>query len=349
MPDILHTADVHLTPDMPDRLSALHSILTRAETLDVDAVTIGGDLFHDPADVESLRARLRNEFFTDREFDIIVIPGNHDRAGFRGNTHFGDACIPLLTEPFGHYILEDCNCRITGVPFVEHPDDELLLSLRNRDPFDGMELLLIHCTLDIGFAQGYTGEEENHRYFPITPQELATLEFDGVLAGHFHQPRHETLTVGEFVYPGTPISTSRRETGRRQVVIVDTDTRNLSFEPIDTFHYATESFTVLPGRERELFEEIQAWITNTVEPNTHPRITVSGFHGMDENTFSTQLTEAASPAVVTDETITAARIQAHPLFSEFLDRLHSTDWDEDTRTAVQHRTLEVFTHVWEDI
>lgn len=41
MTRVLHTADVHLTPDYPERKNGLRKLLNRAETDDIDVVTIG--------------------------------------------------------------------------------------------------------------------------------------------------------------------------------------------------------------------------------------------------------------------------------------------------------------------
>jgi DNA repair exonuclease SbcCD nuclease subunit len=50
----LHTADVHLHGERPARRDALEAVLSLAAERDVDVVTIGGDLFDRPDDVESL-------------------------------------------------------------------------------------------------------------------------------------------------------------------------------------------------------------------------------------------------------------------------------------------------------
>ena len=63
MTRLLHTADVHLRADAPERLDALRECLVLAESTAVDVVTIGGDLFDSPEDAEALRPTLRNELF----------------------------------------------------------------------------------------------------------------------------------------------------------------------------------------------------------------------------------------------------------------------------------------------
>lgn len=58
---VLHTSDVHLTLDAPERREALRDPLAKAEEEAFDVVTIGGDLFDRPEDVEALRSDLRND------------------------------------------------------------------------------------------------------------------------------------------------------------------------------------------------------------------------------------------------------------------------------------------------
>jgi DNA repair exonuclease SbcCD nuclease subunit len=86
----IHTADIHLTPDDPERMDALRTVLERAENNDVDVVTIGGDLFDSDVAAEQLRESLR-ELFSDRSYPILTIPGNHDADAFRSNLFFGES------------------------------------------------------------------------------------------------------------------------------------------------------------------------------------------------------------------------------------------------------------------
>ena len=147
MTRMLHTADIHLTPDDQERMDALRSLLDLAEREEIDVVTISGDLFDQPENVEQLRTDLRNDLFSNRSFEIILIPGNHDIEAYRGDVFFGDSCTVITEEPFGYWTAPDGNLRITGLPYRERPDDDLLLSLQDRDPFEGTEVLLLHCSL----------------------------------------------------------------------------------------------------------------------------------------------------------------------------------------------------------
>ena len=340
MTTIVHTADVHLRPDSPERLEALDAVLTLAEAWEADVVTIGGDLFDRPADVDELRSDLRNRYFSDRPFEIVLIPGNHDVEAFRGDLFFGDSCTVIADdEPYGTWVTPDGECRIVGLPYRERATDELLLALEDRPPFAGTDVLLFHGSLDAPIG-AETGEEDAYRYFPVSEEQLTALSFDYYLAGHYHGPHLLQFdTGGAFAYPGTPASTRRSETGQRRVVRLDE--HGLGFEPLETFHHLEQRVTVTPGSEDAVLDTIADWVETTVTPHSEPSIVVDGVIETAESAFADRLAEVAEPAWITNETIGAAHVSAHPVLDEFADRLEDEPWDEETKTAVWTRTLRV--------
>ncbi len=345
MTRVLHTADVHLTSGDRERMTALRSLLELAEQNEVDVVTIGGDLFDNPEGVEQLRTDLRNDFFSNRPFEIILIPGNHDVEAYRGDVFFGDSCTVITDEPFEHWTAPDESLRITGLPYTEYPDDDLLLSLQDREPFDGPEVLLLHCSLDAPFDDHETGDEETRRYFPVTEELLTELEFDYYLAGHYHSAHKVSFSNGaEFTYPGTPASTSTSETGQRRVSVLNPE-EGIDFGTLDTFHYVEREFTATPGAEQELLDSVREWADQHVRESADASITVNGFIEMEEEAFHEELTSAASPASVTNQTRSVEYILSHPLFRSFEDELEETEWDDETTAKVSERTLEVFSEL----
>lgn len=341
----LHTADVHLTADDPDRMDALRTLLDAAAMDGIDVVTIGGDLFDDPEEVERLRTDLRNDLFSNRPFEVVLVPGNHDVEAYRGDVFFGDACTVITDEPFEHWTAPDGSLRITGLPYTEYPEDDLLLSLQDREPFDGPEVLLLHCSLDAPFDGHETGDGETRRYFPVTEELLTELAFDYYLAGHYHSAHKVSFSDGaEFTYPGTPVSTSASETGQRRVSVLDPE-EGVDFETLDTFHYVERAFTVTPGAEQELLDSVRAWADQHVRASAEASITVDGFVEVEEEAFHEELTSVASPASVTDETRSVEHVLAHPLVRSFEEELAETDWDDETTAAVRERTLDVLSEL----
>lgn len=341
MTSIVHTADVHLRADEPDRLDALEAVLERATAVGADVLTIGGDLFDRPDDVDRLRGQLRNRYFSDRPYEVVLIPGNHDIEAFRGDLFFGEACTVIADEEyFGTWTAPDGDVRIVAIPYRETVTDDLLFALQDRPAFDGSDVLLFHGSLDapIGIE---TGDEGDYRYFPVTKEMLTELGFDYYLAGHYHEPHLLQFDGGaEFAYPGTPASTRSSETGQRQVVLLDGDD-GLSFESLETFHHLETHLTVTPGTEDAVLEAIEEWVTSAVTPTAQPSITVDGVVDRTESDFAERFHEVADPVWITNETISVSHVSGHPVIQEFESRLATTEWDEETKTAVRTRVLEV--------
>lgn len=342
---LAHTADVHLRDGEDERLDALEAVLSTAAEYDADVVTIGGDLFDRPSDVEQLRSELRNRFFTDQPFEIVLIPGNHDVEAFRGNLFFGDACTVIADkENFGTWVGPDENLRIVGVPYREKATDELLLKLAERSDFDGTDALLFHGSLDAPIDAD-AGDEDANRYFPVSEDILTKLAFDYYLAGHYHSPHRRRFETGsEFVYPGTSASTRTSETGQRQVVVLNTED-GLTIEPLDTFHYLEKRVTVTPGEEDAVLQELEEWVQTAVSSNAIPSITVEGVIDQAETNFADQLGEVADSEWITDKTVSADHVTSHPVLQEFEQRLADKEWDEETKEAVWTRTLRTASQV----
>lgn len=350
---LLHTADVHLTPDAEERTDGLETVLARADSEDVDLVTIGGDLFDSDVAAEQLRELLRT-LFTDRDYPILTIPGNHDVDAFRANLFFGEAFVAATESPFDHFVVGDDLARVTCLPYRQQVTDDLLVALQDRKPFDGPELLLLHCSLDAPL-QGGVGDEGEQRYFPIATEELAGLDFDYYLAGHYHSRHHTELSNGgTFVYPGSPASITRAETGRRTTVLVDTDaTPDVQFQSLETFHYDSLDVRVTPGAEDDVIDEVRSTVAVWADRQVEPAITVDGFTERDETAFNDALVEASGDVPVENRTRTVQHVLSHPLFQRFQaaleerDELHAVeerdDYDVDAfQGDVWETALDVF-------
>jgi DNA repair exonuclease SbcCD nuclease subunit len=339
MTSIVHTADVHLRPDAEERLAALEAVLEVATDRAADVLTIGGDLFDRPADVQDLRSDLRNRFFSDLRFDVILIPGNHDVEAFRGDLFFGDACTVVADEDhFGTWVAPGGDLRVVAVPYREAATDDLLLALADREPFDGTDVLLFHGSLDAPLGAD-DGDEDDYRYFPVTEAELTELGFDYYLAGHYHGPHHLRFDGGaEFAYPGTPASTRTSETDRRRVVTLEPDA-GVEFATLDTVHHLEKRVTVTPGAEDAVLADLREWVETAVTPTARPSVVVEGVVDRAESEFAEQLRAVVDPEWLTDETVSVDHVTSHPVVAEFEARLAETDWDEETKTAVRTRAL----------
>lgn len=343
---LLHTADVHLSPEYPERQAALEELLSLAEEQDTDLVTIGGDLFDSAVDAEELRADLR-QLFSDRPYPILTIPGNHDEEAFREDLFFGEDFQPAVTEPFEHVTIDEADVRITCLPYTQRPTDDLLVAFKEREPFDGTEILLLHCSLEAPFSDRVVGEEQEQRYFPVSKATLAEFDFDYYLAGHYHSPhRVELRNESTFVYPGTPASVTRSETGPRNVAILDTEEDQLSLHSIETFHYDHLEVEIVPGEEEGVLEEIEEWADTRAERNVEASITVTGHITMDEAAFNDALEDASRDIPVSNQTSLVDRVVTHPLYQSFEAKLEEREFeDEALEDEIRDRTLRVFSEL----
>lgn len=335
---IVHTADVHLSVEHPRRLQALAAVLALADQVGADAVTVGGDLFDSHDDAHRLRPDLRSRF-SEASRPILVIPGNHDERAFAEELDYGANVEVLWTKPF--HVRDLGDTRILGVPYQPVARDQILLALRERDAFEGPEVLLLHCSLDLPFLGQGMGEED--RYFPVSADVLAGLACRLYLAGHYHGPSKQALSHGGvFVYPGSPSSVTRRELGRRMAAVIDTGRDSVELRPLETFYYDRFLRTVLPGEEEVCLEALQAWLAERARHQVEMEIRLEGFLRMAEQEFAGLLREVTGDLPLDNRCRGMARVLEDPLFREFERRLEEADLEAGEREAVLARGLKAF-------
>ena len=243
----IHTADVHLTRDHPERLDALKKIGEKAENADYLLIT--GDLFDKGADVEDLKSEVRS-VFDNENFQTFLIPGNHDHNAFRSGDHLGNN-IEILDDRIVSRELGDVN--LVALPYTNESFEDKIEELSVKTEDGKTNILMVHCTLK-GGGSDFGDEEE---YLPVSKEQLARTGYDYVLAGHIHSEARK-WQIGEtvFAYSGSPVSISKSETGVRHVWQLDTDT-GMKTVPLNTEHYIRKEFDVVPEDEQEILEQIQ--------------------------------------------------------------------------------------------
>lgn len=82
-------SDLHLRRDNPRTIHALDEILRIGKKEKVDLLTIDGDMFDSSEDANDLRSELPGKL-SSNNFEILVIPGNHDINAFTQNTFYGN-------------------------------------------------------------------------------------------------------------------------------------------------------------------------------------------------------------------------------------------------------------------
>jgi len=343
---ILHTSDLHLNASKSITVEALEALLELGKKESIDLLTIGGDMFDSEANADALRPILRTTL-SGNGFPILVIPGNHDRNAFAGNTYYGDDLRVALEDPFQIEEFEDTT--VVAIPYRESPDDELIASLMTivkKKKKRRTWILLLHCTLDSGFGKYDFGEEESIKYFPITSSTLAQFNFDYVLAGHFHStPFQKALpNGGVFIYPGSPVSLSTKEQGRRSVTLLDTNDETCRFIPLDTFYYDQYVANVYPGNEETTVKEIENWVRERCGHKCDLRVTVNGFIKGSERIFNSALVNVTGPAHLDARHRSVKDVLDHPLYRRFKKKLESLD-EIENRTLVETLAIEVFSQL----
>jgi DNA repair exonuclease SbcCD nuclease subunit len=344
---LLHTADLHLGRGEGRTLEALDALLTTAAREEVDALTVGGDLFDSVADADELRPTLR-ERFTDNPFEVLVVPGNHDAAAFDGNVEFGPDLSVLSTDPYETRAVDDGT--VVGVPYRDELGEELFFAL--QDHADDA-VLLLHCTLDAGFAASATGEDERTGYFPVQKETLGELGYEFVLAGHVHSDLYQTKLPngGLFIYPGSPVAHSWSELGRRHADVVDTDDDNVQPVALDTHYRDRFAETATPGGGYDVIDRVERWVAGHDADRADLEVRVGGFTEIDETAFDERLRAVAGPATVRNETRGVAAVLDHPIYEDFVARLDDLDLEAydrvDDREQVERRLVDTLAHLLE--
>lgn len=327
-PKLLHTSDLHLSENKPKTLDALDKILQVAESHEVDIVTIAGDIFDTVEDAEALRPTLRSKL-SNLNYEIIAIPGNHDRESYSGNLNFGSSLNLVIEEPY--QVFKRKNTAIIAVPYVDRPDEKLLRKLKEEAERNESSVLLVHCTLDIGCNAGDFGEEHT-QYFPISMGVIESLGFDHVLAGHFHRtPQLRKIkNKGYFVYPGSPVSLSKNEIGKRGVVLFDDWERPTSIL-LDSFYYDTAEFFVSPEEEDRILGEIDEWYSARCEDNCSLSIIVDGYTTLDESYLEKQIKQVSELAEHEIRFRDVSKVVNHPLYLGFMEKLREKEAENPER------------------
>jgi len=324
----LHTSDLHLTENRQETLKALKEILDKCREHKVDLLTIGGDLFDSERDAEVLRPKLRR-LFNDNPFHIIAIPGNHDKEAYSVNLDFGPDLKIATTEPFEIHTYEGIS--VVAVPYQDQPSDQLLSKLENAAKDAKTRILLIYCTLDIGFTSQDFGEETAKIYFPVSSETLSRLKYDFILAGHFHTQTCKKSLNGNrcFIYPGSPISHTKKERGKRQAVLIDTEKGETKGVFLDSFYHDSVQLYVRPGREEETLQTFKEWMALRSADDCKLEVIVTGFLKISEPEFRQALENIGKNAEILHEYRNVERVLTHPVYKRFLKKLEVNEEIED--------------------
>lgn len=342
---ILHTADVHLKHTGDERWDTLQSLLSIARDQKVNIFVISGDLFDKDIDAENLRPKIR-DLFSGNEFQIIIIPGNHD-AQLLGDLYFGSNAV-LLNDPFQPYLIGDT--AFYGMAFEtmdEHRVLERLHELKLHLSSEYKNILLYHGELlEVMFTRSDIGAEDETGYMPVRLSFFKELHIDYVLAGHFHT-RFDIRSLpdgGYFVYPGSPVSITRRETGRRRVNIFEVGKPPMEYL-LDSPHFEEMEVTLDPLDKTDPVIRIEEQLA-AAHPHAKIILMVNGYINKDlvRRSEKELVNEIAG---LTRERCTEVRyefrdiqyILQDDLFKLFMTKLDTLDYNSGERQRIREMAM----------
>jgi len=340
MVKILHTADIHLREYKDERWEALEELVEIGKRNKVAIVTICGDLFDKDIDAENLRPKIR-EVFSNIPFKVLIIPGNHDADSYKGGMYFGEDVFILTSSPF-----EYGDVRIVGVPFEPIQGEEVLRKIRALKEIltpDKKNVLLCHGELlDVFFSGADFGDEGEERYMPFKLSYFEGLNIDYVLAGHFHS-RFDAWQLdndGYFVYPGSPVSITKKETGQRKVNLFEVGGPPQPY-PIDTFHYQEITVELNPFEDKNPLEMLQEQFAK-LHPKASAILTVKGYFNsekiqMTEQDIVPQIKGITKGKCAEEhyELSDISRILENDLFKSFMNKVKGGDYTEEKERQLQ--------------
>lgn len=338
---ILHTADIHLREYGDDRWETLQKLIEVGKEEDIKIFVISGDLFDKGIDAENLKPKIR-DFFSNTGFKIVLIPGNHDSDCYASGMYFGEDTI-ILTDLSSPFEYEDV--MIWGMPFEPIEGEKILNklhSLANNLLHDKKNILLYHGELlDAFFSRRDFGEEGEARYMPVKLSYFKELKIDYVLAGHFHS-RFDVWRLengGYFVYPGSPISITKREAGQRKVNVFEIGKPPEEY-PLDTPHFEEVTIEFDPFKDQNPLEAVKEQF-NSLHPGARVILMVKGFVngetiGMNEMELVKQMKRITEGKCVEEyyEFKDIRMILEDDLFKSFVEKLEKTDYEGEKKKQI---------------
>ena len=167
---------------------------------------------------------------------------------------------------------------------------------------DATNILLYHGELlDMVPSRDGFGEEDLAGYMPTRLSYFDRLGLDYVLAGHFHSGFEiRRFDNGYFVYPGSPISITKKECSPRRANLFETGGQPLPVV-LDTPFYDDVLVRLNPLDGRNPVEMVRERLASC-SPNARILLDVSGFVdlvalGLDEKDLTKRIGGLMSPGV----------------------------------------------------
>jgi len=237
---ILHFADLHLNRSFAglsvapseaakrreELRAALRRIVDLALELDVDALTVGGDLYEHERAGPDTGNFIAGEFARLAPKRVLIAPGNHDpyvpdslywRLEWPANVHIFQT---MSWEPL--QLSETVTIWGAGHrgPAVR---DNLFATLSIES--GRTNIALVHGS-DISAVP-----EGKPAHCPFTREDIERSSLDFALLGHYHELRLRPQESPRYAYPGSPEPLDFSEAGDHYVLLLTANGQGISCEP----------------------------------------------------------------------------------------------------------------------
>lgn len=342
---ILHTADLHLRAFGDERWTALEAIVEVCRAEGASILAICGDLFDTDTAAEDLRTSIR-ELFSGNQFHTVIIPGNHDTASYKAGYYFGEQVTFFNNEDYRENVYDLDSARIIGIPFEDVEAMELLRKVRNLAPLlteDRTNIILYHGELlDAFYSRSDFGPEGERRYMPAQLSYFEDLGVDYVLAGHFHT-KFDVWSIGPsgyFVYPGSPVSVTKREVGQRKVNLFEAGEPPREY-PLDTEHFEQVDIMLNPLLDVDPLDLVRERLSE-VHPMATILLTIGGYVAQAEDELVSQIADllGGRPVEPSYQFRDIRDILTHPLFEMFERKLAEEEHDQEQASRLRDTVIQ---------
>jgi DNA repair exonuclease SbcCD nuclease subunit len=237
---ILHFADLHLDrsfaglsvapSEAAKRREELRAVLRRivdlALELDVDALTVGGDLYeHDRAGPDTANF-LADQFARLAPKRVLIAPGNHDP--YIPDSLYWQREWPVNVHIFESMTWEPVELGETATVWgVGHRGpairDNLLSALRTER--GRTNIALVHASDTSAVPEGKPA------HCPFTREDIERSGVDFALLGHYHELRLRPQESPRYAYPGSPEPLDFAEAGDHHVLLLTAGAGEIACEP----------------------------------------------------------------------------------------------------------------------
>jgi len=213
---------------------------------------------------------------------------------------------------------------------------------------------MIHCTLDFpDIRREGCGEEGQYKYLPISTEQLIYLDFDYILAGHFHsnfikkpyQKNHDSKK-NWFIYPGSPVKITKSEKGKRSVCLIDTVEQSIKQIELDTVYFDSCQIRFHPFKMEEGFNEISQFVSQYKKDweikKAELEIVLEGYISIPETKFIEKVDKITMGIKYKNKVLQVIELLNNPLLKRFKEILDLKDIDQNKKDEILSFIIEAF-------